>query len=61
MTLGVQIVAGWMGFVVIYAIVLLAWAVYSGQLDDADALNRLPLDEKEPVGWPGRATKSEEV
>jgi nitrogen fixation-related uncharacterized protein len=61
MTLGVQIVAGWMGFVVVFAIVLLGWAVYSGQLDDADALNRLPLDEKEPADWPGRATKPEGV
>lgn len=56
MTLGLQIVAGWMGFVVIFALALLAWAVYSGQLDDAEALGRIPLDEKEPEAWPGRRT-----
>jgi nitrogen fixation-related uncharacterized protein len=61
MVLGLQIVAGWTAFVVTFALVLLAWAVYSGQLDDADALNRIPLNEKEPEGWLGRPAKAKEV
>ena len=56
MSLGIQIVAGWMGFVALFAIALLAWAVYSHQLDDADALRRMPLEEKEPADWPARPT-----
>ena len=61
MTLGVQIVAGWMAFVIIFALALLAWAIYSGQLDDADALNRIPLEELEPAEWPARSRDRKEV
>jgi nitrogen fixation-related uncharacterized protein len=53
MTLGLQIVAGWMGFVVVFGLVLMAWAVYSGQLDDDDA-KYIPFREREPEAWPGR-------
>ena len=56
MTLGLQIVAGWMAFVALFALATLAWAVYSGQLDDAEALTRIPFNEREPEGWPGRPT-----
>ena len=61
MTLGLQIVAGWMAFVALFALATLAWAVYSGQLDDADALTRIPFNEREPEGWPGRPTIAKEV
>jgi nitrogen fixation-related uncharacterized protein len=61
MSLGVQILAGWMAFVVVFALVLLAWAVYSGQLDDADVLCRLPLCEREPEAWPKRPRDMKEV
>lgn len=61
MTLGLQIVAGWMAFVVVFALALLAWAVYSGQLDDAEALKRIPFNEEEPADWPGRQRDAKEV
>ena len=59
--LGVQIVAGWMGFVALFALATLGWAVYSGQLDDAEALNLIPFNEREPEDWPGRTTAAKEV
>lgn len=61
MTLGIQIVAGWMGFVAVFALALLGWAIYGGQLDDADAVNRIPFNEREPEPWPGRPGNAEEV
>jgi nitrogen fixation-related uncharacterized protein len=61
MMLGVQILAGWMAFVVVFALALLAWALYSGQLDDADALTRIPLDEREPEAWPSRPRHTKEA
>lgn len=61
MTLGLQIVAGWMAFVALFSLMTLGWAVYSGQLDDADTLNRIPFNEREPEGWPGRPTVAKEV
>jgi len=61
MSLGIQIVAGWMGFVALFGVALLAWAIYSGQLDDAEAIKRIPLNEKEPEGWPVRPKIAKEV
>ena len=61
MTLGLQIVAGWMLLVALFGLALLAWAVYSGQLDDAEALKRIPFNEKEPADWPGRRRDAKEV
>ncbi len=58
MSFGLQIVAGWMGFVAIFGIALLAWAIYSGQLDDAEAVKRIPFNEGEPKDWPGRQTRA---
>lgn len=60
MTLGLQIVAGWMGFVALFGIALLAWATYSGQLDD-DESKYIPLREREPEAWPGRRTTAKGV
>ena len=45
MTLGLQIVAGWMAFVALFGLALLAWAIYSGQLDDAEAIKYIPFNE----------------
>jgi len=61
MTLGLQIVAAWMAFVALFGLALLAWAIYSGQLDDAEAVKRIPFSEKEPEGWPNRPTIAKEV
>jgi nitrogen fixation-related uncharacterized protein len=61
MTFGLQIVAGWMGFVAIFGLALLGWAIYSGQLDDAEEVKRIPFNEDEPQGWPGRQTSAKEV
>ena len=60
MTLGLQIVAGWMGFVAVFGLALLAWAIYSGQLDDDDA-KYIPFREREPEAWPGRRTMAKGV
>lgn len=61
MTLGLQIVAGWMAFVVLFGLALLAWAIYSGQLDDPEAVLRIPFNEAEPQDWPGRRTVAKGV
>jgi nitrogen fixation-related uncharacterized protein len=61
MTLGIEIVAGWMGFVVLFALALLAWATHSGQLDDMEALGRIPFNEIEPQDWPGRQRSTKEA
>lgn len=52
MSLGLQIVAGWMGFVALFGLSLLAWAIYSGQFDDPEALKHIPFNEIEPLAWP---------
>jgi nitrogen fixation-related uncharacterized protein len=56
MSLGVQIVAGWMAFVAIFGLSLLAWAIYSGQFDDIEDIKYIPFREREPEEWPGRTT-----
>ena len=61
MTLGLQIVAGWMLFVALFGLGLLAWAIYSGQLDDAEAVLRIPFNEREPEDWPGRPRNAKGV
>lgn len=61
MTFGLQIVAGWMGFVALFALALLAWAVYSGQLDDPEAIKRIPFNEIEPLAWPDRPDTPKEA
>jgi len=60
MTLGLQIVAGWMAFVALFGLALLAWAIYSGQLDDDDA-KYIPFREHEPEDWPNRVTSPKGV
>ena len=54
MLFGLQVVAGWMAFVALFGFALLAWAIYSGQLDELEATKFIPFDEREPEAWPGR-------
>lgn len=61
MTLGIQIVAAWMAFVALFGLALLAWAVYSGQLDDPEHTKLIPFNEQEPQDWPGRQKIAKEV
>jgi nitrogen fixation-related uncharacterized protein len=59
MLIGIQVIAGWMAFVALFGFALLAWAIYSGQLDDLEETKYIPFNEREPEAWPGRhnATK----
>ena len=57
MLLGLQIVVAWMGFVALFGLGTLAWAIYSGQLDDLEDTKYIPFNEREPEPWPGRASK----
>ena len=61
MTLGIEIVAWWMGFVAVFGLASLAWTIYSGQLDDPDEVNRIPLNEREPEAWAGRSAIAKEA
>lgn len=54
MAFGVQALAAWMGFVALFGLALLAWAIYSGQLDDLEQTRYIPFNESEPQEWPGR-------
>ena len=54
MLLGIQVLVGWMAFVALFGFALLAWAIYSGQLDNLEETKFIPFDEREPEGWPGR-------
>lgn len=54
MIVGLQILVGWMAFVVIFALVTLGWAIYTGQLDEAEDARYIPFSEREPEAWPGR-------
>lgn len=56
MLFGLQVVVGWMAFVALFGFALLAWAIYSGQLDDVEDMKYIPFDEREPEDWPGRST-----
>ena len=55
MLLALQLLAGWMAFVALFGFALMGWAIYSGQLDDVESISRIPLNEREPEGWPGRS------
>jgi nitrogen fixation-related uncharacterized protein len=59
MVWGLQVVAGWMAFVALFGFALLAWGVYSGQLDDLEETKYIPFNEKEPADWPGRTPAKE--
>ncbi len=59
MPFGLQVLAGWMAFVALFGFALLAWAIYSGQIDDLEDTKYIPFNEREPEPWPGRARSSE--
>ncbi len=61
MLLGLQVLAGWMAFVALFGFALMGWALYSGQLDDVESISYIPLNEREPEAWPGRATAEKGV
>lgn len=61
MPLGLIVVAAWIGFVALFGLLLLGWALYSGQLDDLEETNWIPLREREPDPWPGRDAPTEVV
>jgi nitrogen fixation-related uncharacterized protein len=54
MVLGLQVLVGWMAFVALFGFGLLAWAIYSGQLDDLEETKYIVFNEREPAPWPGR-------
>ena len=58
---GLQVVAGWMAFVALFGFALLAWGIYSGQLDDLEETKYIPFDEREPEAWPGRQSAAKGV
>lgn len=57
MMFGLQVLVGWMGFVALFGFALLAWALYSGQLDDLEDTKYIPFNEAEPAPWPARASR----
>ena len=61
MPFGLQVVAGWMAFAALFGLALLAWAIYSGQLDDPEYTKHIPFNEREPEDWPGRGTVAKGV
>ena len=61
MLFGLQVVAGWMAFVALFGFGLLAWSLYSGQLDDLEDTRFIPFDESEPESWPGRSNPAKGV
>jgi len=54
MLFGLQVVVGWMAFVALFGFGLLAWALYSGQLDNLEDTKYIVFNEREPESWPGR-------
>jgi nitrogen fixation-related uncharacterized protein len=61
MMLGLQVVVGWMAFVALFGFALLAWAIYSGQLDELEETKYIPFDEHEPESWPSRSSAAKGV
>jgi nitrogen fixation-related uncharacterized protein len=61
MPMGLLILSGWMAFVTLFGFALLAWAIYSGQLDDLEETKYIPFDEREPEAWPGRRSAAKGV
>ena len=50
-----------MAFVALFGFALLAWAIYSGQLDDLEDTKYIPFNEREPEDWPGRHSAAKGV
>jgi len=58
MPLGLQILVVWMAVVALFGLGTLAWALYSGQLDDMEDAKFIPFREREPEGWPDRGASA---
>ena len=59
MPLGLWVVVGWMAFVSISALVLIAWGLKTHQFDDIEDAKYRMLEDREPAEWPGRARAKE--
>jgi cbb3-type cytochrome oxidase maturation protein len=49
------VVIGWMGFVAVSGLVLIAWGLRTHQFDDLEDVKNRMLEDHEPQEWPGRA------
>lgn len=55
MPLGLWVVVGWMLFVALSAVVMIAWGANAGQFRDIEEAKYRMLEDREPEPWPGRA------
>jgi nitrogen fixation-related uncharacterized protein len=56
MPFGLWVVVGWMAFVSLTGLALIAWGLHTHQFDDIEAAKYPMLEDKEPQDWPGRGT-----
>ncbi len=54
MPLGLWVVVGWMAFVALTGLILIAWGLRTGQFDEVEEAKYRMLEDREPQGWPGR-------
>jgi cbb3-type cytochrome oxidase maturation protein len=52
MPLGMWVVVGWMGFVVLTGVIMLAWGWKHGQFKDIEEAKYRMLEDREPESWP---------
>lgn len=57
MPIGMWVVAGWMLFIVLIAILFFVWGLETKQFDDVEEPKYKMLEDKEPAPWPGREEK----
>jgi cbb3-type cytochrome oxidase maturation protein len=56
MLIGLWVVVGWMAFVSLTSLALIAWGLKTGQFDDVEEPKYRMLEDREPQAWPGRTT-----
>jgi len=56
MLIGLWVVVGWMAFVSLTSLALIAWGLKTGQFDDVEEPKYRMLEDCEPQEWPGRTT-----
>ncbi len=54
MPLGLWVVVGWMAFVALTGLALIAWGLKTGQFDDIEEPAYRMLEDREPAEWPDR-------
>jgi len=54
MPLGLWVVVGWMAFVALTGLALIAWGFHTGQFDDIEEPKYRMLEDTEPLPWPDR-------